>query len=137
MGTMQQGHEVCGFFGAACARCGLNESCTGGKCEPGIDVDGGTIGTVGNPCVDDFDCGDDGFNFCIPEQSGGQPTGFPGGYCSRTCDGNPCPSNAACVEAQTTGGGVVNICLLACQSMAQCRMGYLCDQQGGQGVCFP
>ena len=130
---MQQGHEVCGFFGDVCGRCGFDEGCVGGKCQPVIVFDGGTTNArVGDPCFDDFNCSNDGLSFCIPEESG-----FPEGYCSRMCDTELCPSNAACVEAQTTGGEVVNICLLACQAVAQCRMGYQCDLWAGQRVCRP
>ncbi|MDP1829466.1 MAG: hypothetical protein Q8L48_39735 [Archangium sp.] len=135
--VLQQGHDVCGFFGDRCTQCGFDEGCVGGKCEPVvITIDGGS-GTVGGPCLQDFDCGSDGLSFCFPEFSGGQSTGFVGGYCSRMCDNGPCPANASCVEAQTSGGGVVNICLTSCGSVAQCRMGYQCDNTVGTGVCLP
>jgi len=136
--VMQQGHGVCGFFGDLCGACGRDEGCVGGNCQPSIIVsDGGTTANVGGPCRDDFECGNDGLGFCIPEMSGGQPTGFPGGYCSRMCDVERCPSTAACIEAETSGGGVVNICVSTCQTVAQCRSGYQCDFQDGQGVCSP
>ena len=137
MPTNQQGHEVCGFFGDVCGRCAFDEGCVGGKCQPVIMFDGGNpFAAIGDSCIDDFDCGNDGLTFCIPEESGGQPTGFPGGYCSRLCDMELCPGNAACIEAQTTGGEIINICLRSC-SATQCRMGYQCSLRDNQAVCFP
>lgn len=131
----QQGNSVCGFFGEVCRACGATEGCVSGQCQPVVFVDAGM--PIGGACVQDSNCGvNDGLGFCIPEVSGGQPTGFPGGYCSRMCDMTPCPPEGRCVEAQTQGGGVVNICLASCMSQANCRMGYLCDTNSG-GVCLP
>lgn len=133
--VIAQGNSVCGFFGDACTACGVNEGCVGGKCLPSGN-DAGFSG-VGGPCSQDSNCGNDGQDFCIPEFSGGQPTGFVGGYCSRMCDGQPCPFNSACVEAETGGGDIINICLATCFG-ASCRMGYQCDNMGGgSGVCLP
>ena len=129
--VMAQSNNACGFFGDACTACGLNESCAGGKCLPSA-ADAG-FSAVGSPCMQDSNCGDDGQNFCIPEFSGGQPTGFTGGYCSRMCDGQPCPFGAACLEVQTGGGDITDICFATCMG-ASCRMGYQCDMSG---VCLP
>ena len=134
--VMAQGHDVCGFFGDRCSACGFDEGCVGGKCEPVMTTDSGVFTNIGGPCTQDFDCGSDGQSFCIPEFSGGMSTGFINGYCSRMCDMTPCPSGA-CVEAQTSGGGIVNICVSTCQNTSSCRMGYQCDLQSGLGVCLP
>jgi hypothetical protein len=134
--VMAQGNSVCGFFGDVCARCALDEGCVAGRCVPAGPVDAGMTSSVGGPCFDDFDCGDDGIAFCIPGFSGGQPTGFVDGYCSRTCDQQPCPLNSTCVEAETSGGGTINICLSECFGNS-CRMGYVCEMQGIGGVCLP
>lgn len=131
-----QGQTACGFFGDACRSCAQDEGCVSGKCQQVITFDAGLVSNIGGPCFEDLNCGNDGQSFCIPELSGGQPTGFIDGYCSRTCDAEPCPGNAACVEAETQGGGIVNICLAACTNNL-CRMGYQCERQGMSGVCLP
>ena len=133
---MLQRNDMCGLSGQLCGRCGMNEGCVGGRCLPAIDVDAGMGNRpIGAPCEGDFQCGTDGLSFCIPAVSGGQPSGFTDGYCSRTCDQAPCPQSSTCVEAEASGGGTVNICLAECGS---CRMGYQCEQQGGSlGVCLP
>ena len=131
----QQGNGACGFFGDACRACGTNEGCVSGRCQPVIGLDAG-LSAVGGPCTQDPDCGNDGLAFCIPEVSGGQPTGFPGGYCSRMCDTASCPPDSRCVEAQTQGGGTVNVCLASCMSQANCRHSYQCDSMSG-GICLP
>lgn len=135
--VLQQGNAVCGFFGDRCRPCAFDEGCVSGKCEPVITPFDAGAGTVGGPCFQDFDCGNDGLAFCIPEFSGGTSTGFVGGYCSRMCDNAPCPVGASCVEAETSGGGVVNICFTSCMGVVQCRMGYQCDTTVGTGVCLP
>lgn len=136
--VVQQGNSACGFFGAQCRACAFNEGCVSGKCEPVIAPDAGPGPLVGTPCTQDFECGgNDGLSFCIPEFSGGQPTGFPGGYCSRSCEGQPCPQPAVCVDAETANGDVIQICLASCSATGVCRMGYQCDTQTNQQVCLP
>lgn len=130
-----QGQTACGFFGDACRACGQDEGCVGGKCQQVITFDAGLMSTIGGPCIDDTNCGNDGLTFCIPEFSMGEPTGFSFGYCSRTCDNEPCPMNGVCVEAETGGGDIVNICLAACSNV--CRVGYQCQMRGMGGVCLP
>lgn len=132
----QQGNSSCGFFGLQCSACAPNETCGSGKCQPVIELDAGTLSPIGDTCVTDSNCGNDGLSFCIPEFSGGQPTGFVGGYCSRTCENTMCPLNSACVEAATSGGDTIFLCLAECFS-STCRMGYQCEQTGNGGVCLP
>jgi hypothetical protein len=103
---------------------------------PDTGIDAGIPDTgatpVGDPCMDQVDCGNAGF--CIDE---GQ--GFPGGYCSQDCSmgpgGSMCPMGATC-----RGFGRGNaICLDACANNAECRAGYICVQVGldPQRVCWP
>ncbi len=131
-----QGQTACGFFGDACRACSQDEGCVSGKCQQVITFDAGFMSTIGGPCMGDSNCGSDGLSFCIPEFSGGQPTGFTGGYCSRPCDNEPCPLNGVCVEAETGGGDIVNICLAGCPNNI-CRAGYQCEMQGMSAVCLP
>lgn len=129
--TTLQDNSLCGFFGDQCRACAFNEGCVGGKCIPLTNFDAGTA-VVGGPCRADPDCGNDGQWFCIPENSGGQPTGFTGGYCSRMCDNAPCP-NGTCIQAETSDGNIINICLASCMTATDCRSTYICDQS----VCLP
>lgn len=104
----------------------------GGVIFDGGRPDSGTLVTpVGDPCAVQSMCGPIGF--CID-----QSQGFPDGYCSQSCSpqgGQPCPTGSVC---RGFGGGN-NICLDACASNAECRMGYLCVQVGldPQRVCWP
>jgi hypothetical protein len=124
-----QSNATCGFGGAACLGCDANAGCVNGQCVQGPQpIDGGPPALVGGPCAEDMQCGTDGLSFCIPDQSG-----FPGGYCSRLCDMAPCPSGSECIEAQTQGGDIINLCLVSCTTASQCRMGYTCDQS----FCLP
>ncbi len=132
----RQSQTTCGLFGDACRSCSQDESCLSGRCQEVITFDAGFVSAIGGPCADDSNCGNDGQSFCIPEFSSGQPTGFTGGYCSRTCDNEPCPMNGVCVEAETGGGDIVNICLAGCPNNI-CRAGYQCEMQGMSGVCLP
>ena len=130
----QQGHDVCGFFGDACKACNVDQGCVNGVCQLATRFDGGTA-AIGGPCVDDSNCGNDGLSFCIPETSAGQPSGFPGGYCSRLCDVEPCPAGR-CTEVQTQSGGTAMICLSSCVTQMNCRPSYQCEAGLG-GVCLP
>jgi hypothetical protein len=126
-----QDNSLCGNFGQRCVLCGTNTGCVNGQCVPVVNpIDAGVVGA---PCTTDPVCGNDGLAFCIPEISGGQPTGFTGGYCSRFCDNTPCPVKSTCVQAQASDGSTVHICLASCMSQTQCRMGYGCDSN----VCTP
>jgi hypothetical protein len=126
-----QNNSLCGFFGDSCRACGVNTGCVRGQCVPVVNpVDAGVIGA---PCVNATDCGGDADAFCIPEFSGGQFTGFAGGYCSRFCEASPCPVGASCIEAEGGAGGTVFICLAECRDDVMCRSGYVCDQ----AVCVP
>lgn len=133
----QQSQAVCGVGGKQCVSCALSEACTPrAGCLPVVISDGGVGGAPGSPCEDDFECGADGQGQCIPEFSGGEFTGWPDGYCTRSCDIASCPSGSNCVEADS-GGQPIFICLAACQTDAQCRAGYACAVAEEDGFCIP
>lgn len=109
----------------------------GGPFDGGFPFDAGrpdsgqVVTPVGDPCAQQNMCGPIGF--CID-----QSQGFPDGYCSQDCGaqgGQPCPVGSVC---RGFGGGNA-ICLDACASNNECRMGYLCVQVGldPQRVCWP
>ena len=80
-------------------------------------------GTVGAPCDGDEDCVD-------PLSC--ETSLFPGGYCTvRDCTATPCPEGTGCYE---TEGGEPPMCLSACETDSDCRLGYNCWQPG---VCYP
>lgn len=95
---------------------------------------GPVSGSIGNACTADTDC--TGTNeMCI-----GDPTFFPDGYCTATCDpavADSCPMGSQC---QDFGGGQM-FCLLTCDpsvTTRQCngRMGYGCANSIQlSGVC--
>jgi hypothetical protein len=48
-----------------------------------------------------------------------------------------CPLDSVCVEAETSGGDTIFLCLGECFG-GSCRMGYQCEAAGGSaGVCLP
>lgn len=132
-----QSTSVCGRNAERCTACAMGQACGMGQCFTPGGQDAGPPGLVGSPCRGDTECGTDGLSFCIPENSGGQPTGFVGGYCSRLCDMAPCPGTAECVPAEDGSGGTVNICIASCMNDSQCRAGYICETGFGAGLCLP
>lgn len=132
-----QSTAVCGRNAERCTTCAMGQACGMGVCFTPGGQDAGPPGSVGSPCRLDTECGTDGLSFCIPENSGGQPTGFVGGYCSRLCDMTPCPGTAECVPAEDGSGGTVNICIASCMNDSQCRAGYICETGFGAGLCLP
>lgn len=97
---------------------------------------GPVSGNVGNACTMDSDC-TGAATMCL----NGDPTFFPNGYCSATCDpavADSCPMGSQC---QDFGGGQM-FCLLICDpsvTTRQCngRMGYGCaNSLQLSGVCL-
>ncbi|HEY1086309.1 MAG TPA: hypothetical protein VGE37_01395, partial [Archangium sp.] len=80
--------------------------------------------------------------FCIAETAFGQPSGWPGGTCSATCNNNPCPTGSSCINV---GDSTMpnRICLDSCSGprlgQSDCRFGYVCEAntQGVGGICIP
>lgn len=95
-------------------------------CGESVGVDGRT---VGGACRDSTECADQ--SRCV---TGGD---FPGGMCTRNCaNHDDCPAGARCVDKDD------GICLLACETPADCRGGYTCkarknELEGGESlVCI-
>ena len=116
-------------------RCTQNSDCAAGyRCETGsgLCMQGPAPGTVGGPCTAGTDCAALGATaFCAP-----MTDGFPGGYCSSSCDNaTPCAAPGVCVTTSATEAD----CLAACKVPADCRAGYTCFalKSGTGGVCFP
>ncbi len=83
----------------------------------------------GEACATDNDCQG---GTCIPDPQ------WPGGYCT-TLD---CQTQDDCARGDQDNrclrAGRRNLCVRMCQSQADCRDGYMCQQVGGgQGVCVP
>jgi hypothetical protein len=98
---------------------------------------------VGDPCLSDLQCRPPNSAFCIPESVFGQPTGWVGGTCTRTCGGstNACPTGSTCVSFDTTNQP---LCIQTCpgprQGQSTCRPGYVCEvnlMMAGVGLCIP
>lgn len=77
--------------------------------------------TAAKACGCDADC--DLGESCIDEAL----SGFPGGYCFRSCDLAPCPDGFVC-EQLTSGDRETQACLPRCTTSADCRQGYLCAE---------
>lgn len=101
---------------------------------------------MGSGCLFDGQCQAGGAAaVCIPPTVLGQQTGWPGGYCSATCGGAVCPSNASCVDLGDAASGNPNfLCLASCpaprQGQSTCRSNYRCEVNigaVGSGICIP
>jgi hypothetical protein len=95
-------------------------------CEPGATPTGG-------PCTENSDCHADARDpLCLSEWL----FLLPQGYCSEFCDvgANDCATGAFCVEFIFPTGG---ICIDSCQTHADCRPGYACQDFGlGSPICW-
>lgn len=130
----EQSVSLCGVSGARCRPCSLAETCAARGCVPWNNPDGGIIGAPGSPCDEDTDCGSDNLGTCIREFRAGEYSGYPGGYCTRSCPDDRCPEDATCIP--TTWGP--NMCFASCTGDAGCRAGYACRPSGGASdVCAP
>ncbi|RMG16567.1 MAG: hypothetical protein D6729_10635 [Deltaproteobacteria bacterium] len=110
------------------AQCREGYACRGGTCQPGCFTDADcssgesceagscVAGGIGAPCSSPSDCAE-GLS-CAPS--------LPGGYCTRSCEGDPCPEGTQCVAF---GGS--SYCFDGCLTNADCRPGYACSG----GIC--
>jgi hypothetical protein len=101
-----------------------------------------TPAKIGDPCKSDADCGGEPLrcvreeelpSFPFPMTSGSGP---PGGYCVAPCmiGGEECPPDAVCYVPGAASG----VCLKRCQDVADCRLGYLCENADGtDAACMP
>ncbi|RMG19540.1 MAG: hypothetical protein D6729_04980 [Deltaproteobacteria bacterium] len=93
--------------------CASDRDCPGGlSCQNGACVEGG----IGAACASPSDCAP-GLS-CAPS--------LPGGYCTRSCVDEPCPTGTSCV---TFGGS--SYCFDGCLTNSDCRSGYVCSG----GIC--
>lgn len=95
--------------------------------EAGVDTGQGADAAagpaIGDPCIHDGDCGDEGK--CLD---------YPGGYCSRlSCDTVGCPDGSQCAYLVQDTGSSLYACARSCVSSANCRTGYECRTN----LCFP
>ena len=102
------------------------------------------VSQVGNACTADFQCHPPANGFCIAETVFGQPTGWPGGACSASCNGVACPAGSSCLDVGGGSTGTNPICFKSCPSprlgQSTCRAGYVCEvnvQVTGSGICIP
>jgi serine protease len=85
---------------------------------------------VGAPCTSNTDCPDGGR--CV--------TSYPGGYCTRDCNTQGCPSGSKCYEVDSASGA--RVCIASCSGpdlgQSSCRSQYVCyDDGAGGGQCLP
>jgi len=85
---------------------------------------------VGSACTSNTDCPDGGR--CV--------TGYPGGYCTRDCNTQACPSGSKCyvVDSSTGSRACIATCSGAGLGQSTCRASYVCyDDEAGGGQCLP
>ena len=81
---------------------------------------------VGGECVGPQDCAGGEGAACFEESEG-----FVGGYCVvEGCDTRDCPDGSTCWRFQDGA----HLCLQDCQAAADCRDGYVCDEDD---TCWP
>ena len=136
IGACSEGFQVC--EGESLGQCEgdvtpVDEICADGidnDCDGSMDADDGDCGaepTVGDPCDQDDDCGEDWYCVGAPDH----PM-FVDGYCGAVgCAGN-CGERAACVTIFAE-----SYCLRRCEHDGQCRPGYGCSSVGVREVCVP
>ena len=112
----------CRVPGYVCESSWFGQPLPGSSCVPGVRAQT----PVGDACNTGGDCPPSWL--CL-----GLESGFPGGYCTRSCgfDTPPCPSAAYC-------DGRLQLCLTRCNGMADCRSGYTCESRlAGGPTQFP
>ncbi|MBS1153623.1 MAG: family peptidase, partial [Myxococcaceae bacterium] len=139
-----QSRFACGLAGAMCQQCPMQNFCSAGVCTPapldaGIGGDAGTV-LVGSPCTSVQSCRPPQNAICIQESQFGQPTGYPGGYCTAQCGAsNPC-SGGECVT-ELVFGTSQSSCRASCAApgtgQSTCRAGYVCVGTTPPGYCRP
>ncbi len=85
---------------------------------------------VGSPCTSNTDCVDGGR--CV--------TAYPGGYCTRDCNTQACPSGSKCyvVDSSTGARACIASCAAPGTGQSNCRTSYVCyDDEAGGGQCLP
>ncbi|MGV3623247.1 MAG: hypothetical protein ACO1OB_20675 [Archangium sp.] len=126
--TAQQNEYVCGPNADRCRACSLAELCSARGCVPRSNPDGGFLGAVGSACLVDTDCGSDNLGQCISEFNIDQYSGWPGGYCTRSCVSTSCAAGSECYDSPPS-----KFCMASCDAGTDCRPGYMCAMQ----MCFP
>jgi len=126
----QLNNFACGTAGQMCMQCQGGTSCRGGACVPNTTSDGGIAPVLptGSACTAASTCEGN----CIEESQFGQPTGFPGGYCTGMCSGagQSCGNGTGICISEPVFGQPVSSCRSTCTGagtgQGSCRMGYVC-----------
>lgn len=133
----QQLNFACGTAGQMCMQCTSGTTCRMGACVPATQMDGGpvTLLPTGSACTAASACE----GFCLEAMQFGQPTGYPGGYCTNTCmpGGTGCGTGALCVTDQVFGQPVSqcrSTCTGAGTGQGSCRQGYVCELAPNPGA---
>lgn len=134
----QQSNFACGSAGQMCTQCTNGTTCRMGACVPNTQPDGGIAPLLptGSACTAASSCE----GFCLEESQFGQPTGYPGGYCTNTCGaigGMGCGASGLCVTEQVFGQPVSqcrSTCTGAGTGQGSCRQGYVCTLAPNPGA---
>jgi hypothetical protein len=119
--------------GLATASCGSSGGGDGGPAPA-------QKGTTGDPCTRGDDCATD---FCITDETfktltEGQEANIPGGYCSKlSCmidtSTEECGEGGYCYDLGQYFGAAIGVCFHRCETVADCRTGYLCTDAAAPG----
>jgi hypothetical protein len=87
----------------------------------------------GAACSTNADCAS---GLCDNETDSGNPDGTCRSYCDPTA-ANPCPDGGACLDyGDSAIPGAFGVCFDTCASVADCRPGYVCQDEGlASGLC--
>lgn len=92
---------------------------------PDVAADAAKDGPVGAACASEAECAGGKDAGCFTEAD----DGWPEGYCTIECTSATCPAGSDCYEFE----GGASYCLELCDTAADCRKGYVCDD----GTCYP
>jgi hypothetical protein len=103
---------------------------------------------TGEACTDASQCGASAGAACVAPTNNGEPSGWPGGYCTGECDDRDstfCGQDAVCLNSSWLNvPACYSLCSAPNQGQSTCREGYVCNSfdnaDGGpstSGVCQP
>lgn len=126
---------TCGTGGQMCTQCASGTTCQSGVCLAPTQPDGGPVPVLptGSACNGMSLCEGQ----CIEQAIGGQPSGFPGGYCTSMCAPNQPCSSGVCIT-ESIGPTAASSCRSTCTGVGQgtCRAGYVCTVAPGLSVSW-
>lgn len=126
------GQPVWGYCAQRCrseADCREGYGCNVGNTGVCMPIASGA-GAPGAPCESAIDCAGGREGYCLVREGG-----YPDGMCTKLCSSfSPCSAGSHCAAFSDT-----RVCLATCTSDSECRTGYTCKDNDGDGrrECYP